>query len=127
VILLPWRWWQDQRGSQTVEYLLITPLAVALLAAVLGQMALAAVGLITCEAAARDAAVAASRGNSPVIAAKKAAPDWDVKVSGPQDVSQGSYEGVQVTVELTIPALPIRFVEGQSFTVRRTVTMPKER
>lgn len=124
---LPARLAREQRGSQTIEYLLVTPLAVMLLAAILGQLALAAVGLITCEAAARDAAVAAARGNDPVLAARKAAPDWNVRVTDPVEVRSGSYHGVQVTVTLTVPALPLRVLAGRGFEVSRTATMPSER
>lgn len=118
---------RDQQGSQTVEYLLATPLAVVFLAALLGQLSLAAVGLITCESAARDAAVAAARGNDPLLAARKAAPDWNVTVTDPEEVESGSYRGVRVTVSMDIPALPIRFLEGRTLRITRTATMPSER
>jgi hypothetical protein len=118
---------QEQRGSQTVEYLVATPIAILFLAMVIGQLALAAVGLITCEAAARDAAVAATRGNDPLLAARQAAPDWNVAVSDPEQVQYGSYRGVRVTVSLKIPVLPVRMLAGRSFPIARTVTMPAER
>lgn len=117
----------EERGAQTIEFLLAMPLAVALIAAILGQLALAAVGLVTCEAAARDAALAASRGNDPVLAARKAAPDWDVSVSEPRYDRSTSYHGVQVTVSLTVPALPLRMLAGRGFVISRTATMPVER
>lgn len=109
-----------------MEYLVITPLAIVLLAALLGQLTLAAMGLVACEAAARDAAVAAARGNTPELAARKAAPDWQVKVSRPRRVVQGDYEGVSVTVTLTVPAMPFRMLRGRGVTVSRTATMPVE-
>lgn len=117
---------REQRGSQTVEYLLVTPLAIALIAAVLGQLTLAAIGLVTCEAAARDAAIAAARGNDPLLAARQAAPDWELRVSPPRPVRSGSYRGVQVTVTMTVPALPLRMLAGKGFTIQRTATMPVE-
>lgn len=121
-----WRRVADQRGSQVVEYLLVTPLAVALLGAILGQLALAALGLIACEAAARDAAVAAARGNDPVLAARKAAPDWDLVVSPAEEVVSGSYRGVRVSVTLTVPVLPLQFLPDRGFPITRTATMPSE-
>ena len=118
---------REQRGAQLVEYLLITPAVIVLLAAILGQVTLAAMGMIACESAARDAAVAAARGNDPLLAARKAAPDWDVTIAGPEDVSSGDYHGVKVTVSLTVPALPIHMLAGHGLPISRTVTMPTER
>lgn len=125
----PWghRVLRDEQGAQMVEYVLITPLVVVFLAALLGQLALAAVGLITCESAARDAAVAAARGNDPLLAARKAAPDWNVAVSEPEDVRSGDYHGVRVSVTLTVPALPVRMFAGRSLPITRTATMPTEK
>jgi hypothetical protein len=106
---------------------MVTPIAIVFLAVVLAQIALAAVGIITCESAARDAAVAAARGNDPLLAARKAAPDWNVTVTGPEDVESGSYHGVRVTVSMEIPVLPLRMLAGRSFPISRTATMPSER
>lgn len=121
------RLWQGERGSQVIEYLMITPLAIMLLAAIIGQTTLAAMGLVACEAAARDAAVAAARGNDPVLAARQAAPNWNVAVSKPEEVKDGSYVGIKVSVSLTVPVLPLKFLPNQGFVITRSATMPKEK
>lgn len=117
---------RNQRGNLTVEFLLGTMMAVALLAAIIGQVAIVALGVVACESAARDAAVAAARGNDPVLAARKAAPDWEVTVSSPVRVRESSYSGVRVSVTLKVPALPIRMLADRGFTITRTATMPDE-
>lgn len=117
----------EQGGSQTVEYLLATPLALALLALILGQLTAAALGLIACEAAARDAALAAARGHDPVVAARRAAPGWHLVVSPPERAEGSGYEGIRVRVTLTVPGLPVRLLAGRSLAITRWATVPAER
>lgn len=98
----------SQRGSQVVEYLLLTPLVVALVAAVTAQMVAAALAALTSASSARDGALAAVRGQDPLLAARQAAPGWQVAVTEVQAVTGGEVAGVRVQVTVQVPVVPLR-------------------
>lgn len=120
------RYWQEQRGSQTIELAGLLPILV-LTTLLIWQVTLAAYTVVVAEAAARDAARAAAVGNDPTLAARRAVSGLSVHVECvPDDCNpiDAGY-GLEVTVRVTVVSPTVApFLRKWPIPITRQVTMP---
>lgn len=120
------RLWQEQRGSQTLELAALLP-TIVLITLMIWQVTLAAFTVVVAEAAARDAARAASVGNDPLYAARRAVSGLTVQVECiPQNCSSvDNGYGPEITVRVTVFSPVVApFMRNWPIPVTRQVTMP---